>query len=859
MRYAVSLESDKKSKILSAAKNYDMIVVDAQDYTAAEIKQLKSGGAKVLSYINVGAVEADRSYFNATKSNGLLICEYDNWPDEYWVKAQSSKWRAQISTIADALEKKGIDGYWVDNLDIYYMADEEWKWSSSKKQELFESINTILKDLHKRGYVMINGGDVYVSKALKLDTFDGINQETVFTSITDYDPPGEFGKQSADEREYFTEYADEVSKAGKDVFFLEYTKDETLKAEAEKYCEQHGFSIFVSSVIELGGDITVATTTNTTTTTTTTETSTSGTCTVWDVLVATSKYDGSSVAHEDTIATLKKHGHSVSASDAWCTEQVMAIFYDAGGIDLIGGYASNSTKVRDNAKKLGIWHEGSSNILPGDIVIFGKNGKPNHTELAVGASVNVSGNYNGGTSRRERTSHSSTILGYVHPKYEAMPTMNNLQLAIVASDVMLGVYKTSKVREKMLSVFGSNNASLIQSQTVNSMAKDLDVCIFNMAVATIAGFMGKNAYRKTRLGGYTKMVQEEINSIYDLRGKSTDAVVEDVLANKYSKEEIRILLLGFCGYNPTEIQSAVNEALSATAKKAETVKTSGGSITIWPIWFFESDEAQFGDSTAIIEYGADGKTIEHVVLIDTAKKGADVVKKLKNAGVKDIDAVVISHAHGDHYGALSDIFKNFNVGALYLPNIDGLSKYQSSYASAIKNQAKKADKYNAKCVYMQKGTTFSYGNISCKCIYQVDASDLEEHDDHHFVNNMSIVLMFDVNGWKYYTAGDCQNEANAVIVKKAGDIKADIFKCQWHGDRNAISRDLAKKIKPLIGYSNYHHLERSGRKGTREVLEDVGAVVARNSENGDIYINCKVGEMTLKCSKENLSKVFRKG
>lgn len=875
MRYAVSLESSCKSKILSAAKNYDMIVVDAQDFTAAEIRQLKSDGAKVLSYINVGAVESDRSYFNAAKSNGLLICQYDNWPGEYWVKAQATKWFDIVSSIADDLAKKGIDGYWVDNLDVYYMADEEWNWKSTEKANLYNGIIKILTLLHSKGYVMINGGDVFVTKAIKdkkAGCFDAVNQETVISSITDYDPPGKFGRQASDENKYFDDYLQQVRMSEKDVFLLEYTKDKAVIADIEKYARAKGYNVCISGEIELGKNITTigpSTSTEKVADTSNVE-STGGVSvakyTVFDLLTCAAKFEGSATVNEDVAAILKKYGHSC-ANPATCTKTLMAMFYSLGpgGIDIIGGYASNSAELMKSAKAHGLWHEGSKGIMPGDIVVFGRSGKTNHTELAIGNDLDVSGNYkvNGvtGCFRRTRSSHSSSIFGYVRPKYTSMGKMNNLQYTVVAVDCMLGVYGSGDTRSSLLSVFGKSNITLVQDE-INRVWKNRDLTVRDIAIYTIAGYAGKNSYRKKRLGSWADEVQAEVNEIYKLHGKSVNQAAQYVIADKFGKDAVRTLLLKFCGYDAAKVQTTVNKILADKDKKEDSkpakkdTDPSGKRIRVWPIWFFESDEGQFGDATAIIQYGEDDKTIEHVVLIDTAKKASDTVKKLRTAGITKIDAVVISHAHGDHYGALSDILEHFDVKALYLPGIEGLTKYQKSYASAMQNQEKKAKKKGIPCEYMTKGSKFTVGDIECKCVYQVPASKLDEHDDHHFVNNQSTVLMFTLGEWKYYTAGDCQNEANAVIVKEAGDIKADIFKCQWHGDRNAISRALAKAVSPLIGFSNYHHKERSGRGGTREVLEDVGAVVARNSENGDIYIDCKGKEMKLSCSKKNLSKKF---
>ena len=248
MRYAVCLEEKHKSRMLAAAGDYDLIVVDADAFTATEIRKLKAKGAKVLTYLNVGAVETDRSYFSAAKRSGLLLGPYDNWPGEYWVTAQKDEWRQIILGLATTLKAKGVDGFWVDNLDVLYTAEEEYGWSGAQLTALYNNLQKILAGLHAEGYVMINGGDVFVTRAIKAKQagcFDGVNQETVFSSIIEYDPPGKFGKQSADERAYYQDYLSQVRMAEKDVCLHEYTNDAVIIREAQVYCKAMAFSLCV--------------------------------------------------------------------------------------------------------------------------------------------------------------------------------------------------------------------------------------------------------------------------------------------------------------------------------------------------------------------------------------------------------------------------------------------------------------------------------------------------------------------------------------------------------------------------------------------------------------------------------------
>ena len=288
-------------------------------------------------------------------------------------------------------------------------------------------------------------------------------------------------------------------------------------------------------------------------------------------------------------------------------------------------------------------------------------------------------------------------------------------------------------------------------------------------------------------------------------------------------------------------------------------------IRFWGIRFWESNPSKYGDAECFIEYAdtEEKKAISHVVLIDTGMNGTDTVKKLQAAGVKKIDAVLISHDHSDHYGFLSSILQTFEVLHVYLPDQSGVDRYLKTYGNRIRTQEAGCRKKGVPVTYLKAGDSFEAGKIRCDVLFQADAKKLPEKEGHHFINDMSLVCRFTVNGiWVFHLAGDSQNDANNQLLSAflADRLKCDVFKVQWHGDRGAISRKLVKALSPVVALSNYHKKESksNGRKATYDILRDVGCLVMRNCEDGEVYMDMEGNTMTVTGSLTKTKKVFTK-
>ena len=241
-KYGVFLSVGKN---LNRLKNYEIVVIDAQNFKKKEIQAFRAKGHKVYSYINIGSLENFRSYYKDYKD--LKLGKYEHWDEEIWINVADQRWQDFIvGKMIPELIEKGIDGFFVDNCDVYY---------NYPKKEILDGLTVMMKAMVATGKaVLINGGDCYLDAYCKAggtwnEVITGINQETVFSKII-WDK-NKFGRADKEDHKYFLSYIERYAKKGADIYLLEYTKDKKLIAEIEAYCREKGFGYYVSDSVEL--------------------------------------------------------------------------------------------------------------------------------------------------------------------------------------------------------------------------------------------------------------------------------------------------------------------------------------------------------------------------------------------------------------------------------------------------------------------------------------------------------------------------------------------------------------------------------------------------------------------------------
>src|ERR1700694_4870332 len=204
-----------------ATAPFDVQVVETANdsgvpFTAAEVKQMESGGSQVLGYFSLGEAENYRDYFSSL-SQSIVGPQDPNWPGNYEVAFWTPEWKAVAEQAIDKMVAAGYKDIYFDVVDEYQQA---WAQSHDPHAEqdmvnLVESLKAYATSKDPNFKVWVNGAEELLSHSDYVNTIDGMFKENVF-----YTDSGQ--KQPASETQYTLQNLDKAIAAGKPVVAVEY-------------------------------------------------------------------------------------------------------------------------------------------------------------------------------------------------------------------------------------------------------------------------------------------------------------------------------------------------------------------------------------------------------------------------------------------------------------------------------------------------------------------------------------------------------------------------------------------------------------------------------------------------------------
>ncbi len=184
-----------------------------------------------------------------------------------------------------------------------------------------------------------------------------------------------------------------------------------------------------------------------------------------------------------------------------------------------------------------------------------------------------------------------------------------------------------------------------------------------------------------------------------------------------------------------------------------------------------------GQADASVIELPDGKTI----VLDTGKSGVQVGQFLRYRGIKDIDALILSHGDIDHAGGSGNIIRDFNVHEIW---DNGRLIYHGLADGIDLRSLKRGD------VIEGKGYKI-YALHPYDGFYTMDSQQGEE-------NNDSLVIKIQTNHNSFLFTGDIESEAAEDISHLGSYLKSDVIKIPHHGSRSSASEVFINTVSPEI-------------------------------------------------------------
>ena len=194
-----------------------------------------------------------------------------------------------------------------------------------------------------------------------------------------------------------------------------------------------------------------------------------------------------------------------------------------------------------------------------------------------------------------------------------------------------------------------------------------------------------------------------------------------------------------------------------------------------------------GKADAIVLQSA-GKTM----MIDTGEvdDAEKIVKFLKESGVTDIDAMIITHFDKDHVGSAGVIVEQFNVGKVLVPNYEGSGEEYESFMNAMK-----AAMIDPEPVAGPMDFTFGETTVEIEPPLDYDV-DLIADAVEDFDNTMSLMTTVTCGEKKFLFTGDADRRRLKEWLSNTEVGHVDFLKVPHHGLFNAELEHLLEVTTP---------------------------------------------------------------
>ncbi len=214
----------------------------------------------------------------------------------------------------------------------------------------------------------------------------------------------------------------------------------------------------------------------------------------------------------------------------------------------------------------------------------------------------------------------------------------------------------------------------------------------------------------------------------------------------------------------------------------------------------------------------------HCIILDTGGVrdkvfdvgGRVVLPYLKHEGVREIDAIFLTHVHEDHSAGAGTLIKKMPVREIITAG-----EPKSEYAAVFGISADKLKNLRAG----QQGEKFKIDGVEVEIVYAPKIGT---------GNEISNVYRVSYGGVSFLITGDLVTDIENQMLNENINVKSTVLKVAHHGSKTSSSLEFLRAVNPIcavicVGYgNNFGH----PRAEVLENLEKINAKIYRTDKNG---------------------------
>jgi competence protein ComEC len=222
----------------------------------------------------------------------------------------------------------------------------------------------------------------------------------------------------------------------------------------------------------------------------------------------------------------------------------------------------------------------------------------------------------------------------------------------------------------------------------------------------------------------------------------------------------------------------------------------------------------------------------HAILVDAGPAGAGIAGKLKTAGVRRLDALVVTHPQADHDGGAPAVLTALPVAML----LDGRGGDRSPTSTAIDAPARRA---RTRITAAQAGQIVRAGPITLRILWPPAEPATPGTDP----NDCAVVAVAEAFGATALLTADAESPVLAPL-----DLPpVDVLKVSHHGSADPGLPAVLQRVRPRVALIEVgaHNTYGHPTPTTLQALETEVPTVKRTDRDGTVRIDLAAGDATV--------------